>query len=517
MSGSDIDKLLHVTEAGFIHMPVPDDGNCFYHSLATYLRMLQVPGLRDMSIGDLRRVTTEYMEAHIDELVGLTGEKSSNYNALNEEYWTINPQKKRLRLKDEIAKIRKSGVITKKNLNKFTNDPSNKNGERVNLERKEGRIIGLLDTNSAYDAFKTSQSNYNKTVFNPKKKGDRILREINKLKKDGVWASELGDFVPVFAARNLNITLHIHDWRWEDRVINTITVNECEQGGPAGGAGAAAGAPRECITVNVLRVNDGHFEVIFPTVQFKGTAKAIGGRELALMSKYDAEKTFELVAPTMKRMKIATSAKDEYTAQFVMYLSNAERGLEYINEASTNAGANASQIAECRAIAEASIAQIRGFISRFESVGSSAPVKKKGASSPARKKGATRRKNSVNKNVEKLTKQLESAKLSSSSSDSSNSSGSSSSGITSARRRSTRIAEAKSKPSTLGKRPPTPPKKTSGTYKKSTLTHPAGSVTKKNNSAKYRAMSNQLISVGVNITGFTKKQIQDKYSEFFEN
>jgi hypothetical protein len=204
----------------------------------------------------------------------------------------------------------------------------------------------------------------------------------------------------------------------------------------------------------------------------------------------------------MKRMKIAKSEKAEYTAQFVMYLSNAERGLEYINEASANAGANASQIAECRAIAEASIAQIREFISRFESVGSSAPAKKKGALLPARKKGATRRKN---------------AELSSSSSDLSNSSGSSSSGKTSARRRSTRIAKAKSKLSTLGKRSPTPPKKPSGTYKKSTLTHPAGSETKKNNSAKYSAMSNQLISVGVNINGFTNKQIQEKYSELFEN
>jgi hypothetical protein len=481
-------------------MPVPDDGNCFYHSLATYVRMLQVPRLRDMSIGDFRRVTTEYMEENIGDIIGKVADKPSNNRPLKESEWTLNFIKKRERLTKALNKFENSGDI-ESFLRKFNNANTNEN-----LEGKTSRILDLItiykngdpaiekkpgNINGLRSAFKTIKSNYNTSGPDIEEKISRVLGEIAKLKKDGAWASELGDLVPQYAAQNLNITLHIYDWRWQEGVINKITAYECVSAGPAGGAGAASGAPVDCITVNVLRVNDRHFELIFPIAQFKGAAKAIGGREFALMSKYNAENSFEELLPELKR--ITKSTKAEYTTRFNGHLANAELGLEYINQASTNADANASLIAECRAIAEASIAHIKGFIAKLNPAGRSAPAttRKKGTSPPrnTRSTGV----NSVNRNVKKLIKELEGASLS-------NSSGSSSSGTTSALRRSRRLAKL----STLPRRAPTPPKS------RETRRKP-------NNSAKFTVMTNALTSVGVNVTNLTKKQIQNKYSEFFEN
>jgi hypothetical protein len=249
-SATDATKMLKIETAGFIHMPIPNDGNCFYHSLATYVRMANTPVLREKTVAEMREETVDYMMENAEEIASFIGEKRANYN---------------------------------------------KNG------------------------------------FNPDKKLARVVREIEKLRADGVWASELGDIVPLFVARKYNIGLTIYDWKWRTAELIPLVIHECAPApaGPAGGAGAPVPVAKPCITVNVLRVNDGHYELIFPIREFKGQAKAVGARELARLAKYDAERTFNDIKD---EKHASTSVIHEFIGELREFLDHTERSAGFIKE-----------------------------------------------------------------------------------------------------------------------------------------------------------------------------------------
>jgi hypothetical protein len=228
---SEEDKLAEVDKAGFIHMPAPNDGNCFYHSLATYLRMLQVDGLRDKSIQELREETVNYMLANAVEIDMATGDIPANHNNnIPKEEWVFERVLLSKRLDDILKEVINRPATLSKHINKFRNVNANRENtnesatpvrtsRRTTVRKNTGKIARIRAMIEQYKKDKKTDplkeeliiqnSNYNKTRLNPKRKLDRVKAEIEKLRINGVWSSEMGDSVPSYAARKYNIKLKI--------------------------------------------------------------------------------------------------------------------------------------------------------------------------------------------------------------------------------------------------------------------------------------------------------------------
>lgn len=228
-AATEADLESEITKLGFVHLPVPSDGNCFYHSILSHFRMARVPGLEDETIASLRRQNVDYMLDHIHDIIPFVIEKNSN-------------------------------IV---------------NGE-VNEERKLARV----------------------------------RNDIEKMRADGAWASEIGDMISMNIAKNLHIKLIIHDWKWAEGRFDTIVIDPADYGNvaPLGGAGGNhANAIRT--TVHLLRINDGHYELLYSLDDFNGYAKAKWAEESARMAYEDAITTFEIY---MNKKTMTRSSFESY-------------------------------------------------------------------------------------------------------------------------------------------------------------------------------------------------------------
>lgn len=89
------------------------------------------------------------------------------------------------------------------------------------------------------------------------KKAD-IKREILKLEKDGVWDSPISDHVPLMAAETFDLHIHLYNWDWATMRFTVYDINPTGSG-----------------EINIVRLNDNHFELFFPKGDFTNNAQAV--------------------------------------------------------------------------------------------------------------------------------------------------------------------------------------------------------------------------------------------------
>jgi hypothetical protein len=240
-AATEADLEAEIAKLGLVHLPVPSDGNCFYHSILAHFRMSRVPGLEDETIESLRHRNVEYMLANIYDIVPFVIEKESN---------TVN------------------GV--------------------VNEDRKLARV----------------------------------RNDIERMRADGVWASEIGDMISINTAKNLNIKIIIHDWKWDDGHFDTIVINPSN----------ANNARNEShTTVHLLRINDGHYELLYPVDEFTGYAKSRWAEESARMAYDDAEFTFENYIKGKKPTKASLNSYLQLLERRLDIIETSEEDLNSIN------------------------------------------------------------------------------------------------------------------------------------------------------------------------------------------
>lgn len=82
-----------------------------------------------------------------------------------------------------------------------------------------------------------------------------VKKGIEKLRKANVYDTEFGDVVPQEAPNAFNIKLIIHDWSWSEKRFRPVEAVPESGGSPL-------------YTVNVLRINGNHFDLLFPKADF---------------------------------------------------------------------------------------------------------------------------------------------------------------------------------------------------------------------------------------------------------
>jgi hypothetical protein len=82
-----------------------------------------------------------------------------------------------------------------------------------------------------------------------------ITKEIKEIAKPNVYDTQLGDIVPQEATNAFNIRIVIHNWRWSTLDFAEFDLNP------------DAGTPEH--TIHLLRINENHFDLLFPTSDFK--------------------------------------------------------------------------------------------------------------------------------------------------------------------------------------------------------------------------------------------------------
>ena len=96
----------------------------------------------------------------------------------------------------------------------------------------------------------------NNNFSSPAVKKSYITREIKKLEKDGVWDSPLSDHIPRMAAEAFDLHIHLYNWNWATKDFIIYDIN------PAGSN-----------EINILRINDNHFELFLPKEDFTNNAR----------------------------------------------------------------------------------------------------------------------------------------------------------------------------------------------------------------------------------------------------
>jgi hypothetical protein len=81
-----------------------------------------------------------------------------------------------------------------------------------------------------------------------------ITKEIKELGKPNVYDTQLGDIVPQEATNAFNVRIVIHNWKWTPLTFDIFDL------------APDAGAPAH--TIHLLRVNENHFDLLFPTPEF---------------------------------------------------------------------------------------------------------------------------------------------------------------------------------------------------------------------------------------------------------
>ena len=81
-----------------------------------------------------------------------------------------------------------------------------------------------------------------------------IKKSIEKLREPNTYNTEFGDIVPQVTPNAFNIRIIIHDWSWEEKRFRPADIS------PSGGA--------PLYTVNLLRINANHFDLLFPKADF---------------------------------------------------------------------------------------------------------------------------------------------------------------------------------------------------------------------------------------------------------
>ena len=124
-----------------------------------------------------------------------------------------------------------------------------KNYEEIKpyIIEKENTIIELINNNN----FKQKARECNK------------IKEIKKLLHDGVWSSDTADIVTQYSAKALNMTFKIYDFK--DAKSSKKVRNQTIPAEPAKFICYTLPPDvNEGMTINMLRVGDGHYELLFP-------------------------------------------------------------------------------------------------------------------------------------------------------------------------------------------------------------------------------------------------------------
>ena len=165
-----------------------------------------------------------------------------------------------------------------------------------------------------------------------------IFEQIENLREDGAWNSEAGDIVTQYAAKALNMRIKIYDVKAPVKAKlvklsrNNITGEEIFRNIPA--------QPMKIIsysfepdtylgiTINMLRVSDGHFELLYPeespvmpptrrrtvkksTKELNNKPKVINKSHSITRKKSDANNTKKKVYQTRSKKRLEESSKNK--------------------------------------------------------------------------------------------------------------------------------------------------------------------------------------------------------------
>jgi hypothetical protein len=164
-----------IDKAGFILLPSLDDGNCMYHTINHWMRLIGHPLQGKDHLG-LRKLVIDHMKKRNSE------------------------------------------------------DPN---------------LFGAFFINNDYPS--------------PAAKKKDIENEISKLEDEGVWDSPISDHVPLMVAEKFNLHMKLWNWSWATRKFETVY--DINPGGR--------------YNINIVRLNDNHFELMFPKESFTNNTKKL--------------------------------------------------------------------------------------------------------------------------------------------------------------------------------------------------------------------------------------------------
>ncbi len=196
------------------------------------------------------------------------------------------------------------------------------------ISEKENNNIELINNNN----FKKKASDCNK------------IKEIKKLLRDGIWSSDTADIVIQYAAKALNMTLKIYDFK--DATKEKRAYNKKINGVQTYRTVPAEPAKFVCytlppnidqgITINMLRVSNSHFELLYPNPPSAATT-ATSNEINSLLAQELTEKNMINIINSM-RPKGNTISKNMRT--LTLSANNNIKGIQQKKFGSLKPGAN---------------------------------------------------------------------------------------------------------------------------------------------------------------------------------
>ena len=230
----------------FKRIKVPSDGNCYFHALAQYFKLIHNEG--NHNYREIRKTVVDYMKHNIITVKGAIAINTTNQNNRMELYlmklsdihsdWALNDMTYEL-MYDII--------------DKWPSDPDIKKTDK-----------------------KAVQPYLEKLMV-------KYLKLIEDLYADKVWASDVADLISQCAAKALNIKIKIYDIKAP--VDAKKIYLRREKNGTKLYANVEA-QPRKVMcytfepeyesdkTVYLLRINDGHYELLYPKDRNNGALAA---------------------------------------------------------------------------------------------------------------------------------------------------------------------------------------------------------------------------------------------------